>query len=207
MITVLLRGGEDATTSHVTQGSGAARLLGGDPSGFIHNASQANAAEVAFADLALQKTQNPDVKEFARRMSQDHQAANDHLRQVARMRSVAMNNSLDENHKKMMAFYQQLSGTEFDQQYMKDMLKGHLNVIALYEAAAYQPRPPEIKQYAQNTLPMLEQHLDHAVHTAQATGIDQQTIAAILTESPTAVGGTVEDTHEESGGVKTIQQK
>jgi hypothetical protein len=68
-----------------------------------------------------------------------------------------MNDSLDANHQKMLAFCKQLSGTDF--------LKGHVNVIALCEKAAYQPTPPEIKQYAQNTLPMLQQHLSHAVHT------------------------------------------
>ena len=192
--------GEDATTSPTTQGSGAAKLQGTEVTTFIKEASQANTAEVALGQLAERKSQNADVKQFAQMMVKDHRAANEQLRPIAQAHNVAMSDTLDTTHQKKLESLQKLNGTEFDQQFMKDMLKGHQKVIGQFEKAAQQTQALDVKEYAQNTLPTLRNHMHHAKQTAQAVGIDQTTITSILKESSGAMGRPGEDTWKESGG-------
>ncbi|MDF3076445.1 MAG: hypothetical protein K0S09_334 [Sphingobacteriaceae bacterium] len=54
-----------------------------------------------------------------------------------------------------------LSGQQFDQQYMRMMLQDHYQAIALFQSAA-QSDDPQVKSYAQKTLPALQAHLAHA---------------------------------------------
>src|SRR5262245_37859718 len=186
--------GEDSTT----QGSGAAKLEGSAVTTFIKEANNANVGEDALAELALQKSQNGQVKDFAQMMKKDHTAANEKLRPIAEAHGVTMSDELDPMHKKLLDQLQQLSGSEFDQQFMKDMLKGHQVVIGKFEKAAQQTQAPDVKEYAQTTLPTLRQHMSHAKQTASAVGIDQQTISSLTKESK-ATGGTVDESQSESG--------
>lgn len=47
-----------------------------------------------------------------------------------------------------------------------------------------------MKQFAQATLPKLQQHFQHAQTVAKAVGVDQSTISSIVNGTPEAVGGT-----------------
>jgi len=201
LTTGVLYAGEDSMSQPTTQGSGAAKLTAADIDVFIKDASQANFAEVALADLAEHKSQSPEVKEFARMMKKDHSAANEQLRPIAQSHGVKMSDSLDATHKKMYDQLEQLSGTQFDQQFMKDMLKGHEKVIRSFDRAAQQTLSPDVKDYAQATLPTLNQHMHHAKQTAKAVGIDAQTISS-LTKDSHATGGTIDESQKESGVVK-----
>ena len=58
-----------------------------------------------------------------------------------------------------------LSGTEFDKAYMADMVKHHKMDVKEFQKAANDATDPDLKAYAANTLPTLQQHL----HTAETT--------------------------------------
>ena len=178
---------------------GGAKLLGADAAAtFIREAHDINSAEVALGKLAESKSQTADVKEFARMMVKDHSAANDQLLPIAQAHNVTVSDALDSTHEKKLEQLQKLSGTEFDQQFMKDMLKGHQAAIAKFEKAAQQSSASDVKDYAQNTLPTLQKHMTHAKETASVVGIDQQTISSLTKES-SATGGTVDETHRDTG--------
>ena len=193
-----LLAGEDSTTSSTTQGAGAAKLEGTEATTFIREANTANAAEVSLGGLAERKSQSAEVKDFARMMVRDHRAANEQLRPIAQAHGVTLNDSLDATHQKKLDQLEKLTGTEFDQQFMKDMLKGHQAAIAKFEKAAQQSESPDVKEYAETTLPTLRQHMTHAKQTASAVGIDQQTISSLTKESG-AVGGTIDESGRDTG--------
>src|SRR5436190_4777962 len=115
-----LLAGEDSTTSSTTQGAGAAKLEGTEATTFIREANTANAAEVSLGGLAERKSQSAEVKDFARMMVRDHRAANEQLRPIAQAHGVTLNDSLDATHQKKLDQLEKLTGTEFDQQFMKD---------------------------------------------------------------------------------------
>jgi putative membrane protein len=205
---------DSPTTSpaNATKGEGASKLTGNDPTknlpsdlaaatdpaAFVKKAIESNSAEIALAEVAQRKAQSADVKKFAELLRTEHNQANQQLQPLAQARGISINQPLDAKHQKKLDKFQQLSGSEFDKEYVKEMLKSHQKGIALYEKAL-QVQDQEVKQYVQNTLPKLRQHLQHAQHTAQAVGIDQSTITSILREAPDSMGGTADDSEKESG--------
>jgi hypothetical protein len=56
-----------------------------------------------------------------------------------------------------------------------------------------------VKQYAQETLPTLQSHLQHAESAAKAAGVDQSTISSITKDMPAGVGGTSENQQHGQG--------
>lgn len=220
---------ETPASNPTTKGSGAARLSGNSetqPPGskgyessssdmdshsltaksFLKEAVEGNLAEVALAEVAARKAQNPQVKQLAQMLQQDHRKANQQLEPIAQAHGISMNQSLEAKHQKKLDRFQQLSGSEFDKEYTKDMLKDHQKDIAKYERAAQQIQESDVQQYAQTTLPKLRQHLQHAQQAALAAGIDQSTITSILNKSPESVGGTSEQQEKETGSSSSQEQ-
>ena len=69
---------------------------------FVHAAALGGMAEVELGKLAEQKSQNDAVKEFARRMVDDHGKANDRLIGLAKEDGIAVpKDKLDQEHEAM----------------------------------------------------------------------------------------------------------
>jgi putative membrane protein len=64
-----------------------------------------------------------------------------------------------------------LSGKEFDREFMKTMVAEHAKAVSEYERAANQATNPEVKQYASQTLPTLRDHLKLAREVASKVGV------------------------------------
>ena len=194
--------GAGATRLRTTESEGAGAVaLPVSSASFIKEAHEANQTEIALAELAERKSQNSEVKDFAKQMREDHQKADRDLMPVAQAHNVTLDQSLDAKHQKTVDRFQKLSGTEFDKEFMTTMLRDHQKVVNKFDQAARQLPDNDVKQYAQTTLPTLRQHLHHAQTTALAAGVDQATISSIVKESD-AMGGTSDDMQKESGTVQ-----
>lgn len=212
LTTLAINAADTPASSRNAKGSGASKLSGNteeattsrDAESFLREAMEGNVAEVALAEVAEQKSQNPDVKQFAQMIRKDHQEANRQLQPIAQAHGVSMPQSLDSKHQKKRDHFQSLSGSEFDKEYATDMLKDHQKDISRYEKAAQELKETDVQQYAQATLPKLRQHLQHAVHTAQSVGVEQSAISAVLKKTPDAMGGVGEtmEKSSDSGGTQ-----
>lgn len=65
-----------------------------------------------------------------------------------------------------------LSGTEFDRAYAAKMVKAHEMAIHKFEMASAQLQDPELKKYADKTLPVLRSHLRMAEDLVTKVGAD-----------------------------------
>jgi putative membrane protein len=126
---------------------------------FIEKAAQGGVAEVEMGKLAVQKAQSPDVKQFGERMVKDHSAANEKLMKLASDKGVTAANEMDSSTKREYDKLSQLSGTRFDQEYMKAMVSDHEKDVKEFQSEAQSAKDPDLKSFAQNTLPTLEEHL------------------------------------------------
>jgi putative membrane protein len=134
---------------------------------FMKEAAEGGMAEVALGQLAVEKASSSDVKKFGQRMVDDHGKANDDLKQLASQKNVDLPQDLNAKDKATKASLEKLSGQQFDQAYMKDMLKDHKKDIADFRRESRSARDPDVKKFASQTLPTLEEHLKQAESIAQ----------------------------------------
>ena len=141
---------------------------------FVEKASQGGVAEVQLGKLAEQKAQSPEVKKFGARMAKDHTAANDKLSSIASRKGIAAAADMDSSSKREYDRLSKLSGAEFDQEYMKNMVSDHKKDIKEFQSEAKSGKDADIKNFAQSTLPTLEDHLKQA-ESAEAAAKNEKT--------------------------------
>ncbi len=138
------------------------------PQSFASQAAVIGKAEIELGQLAAQKSQDDDVREYAQRMVKDHKAAAAELEKVAKQTNLMLPESLDAEHEALKQKLTGLQGDAFDREYAKAMAKGHDKAVALFEAASQAPQmPAELKQFAASTLPTLKEH-DRMAHSLNA---------------------------------------
>lgn len=138
------------------------------PQSFAQQAAVISQAEIELGQLAAQKSQDDDVREFAQRMVKDHKASSAKLEKVAKQNNLMLPQSLDAEHQAVKQKLSGLQGEAFDREYAKEMAKGHDKAVALFEAASQAPQmPAELKEFAASTLPTLKEHdkLAHSLNT------------------------------------------
>src|SRR3954453_13585946 len=120
------------------------------------------AAEVDFGRLAEGKAQNDAVKEFARRMVQDHTKANGDLANLANAAQIPLPGELDLDHKDMRAKLETAAGAVFDLTYMQGQLVDHQKTVILLQWEIGQGQDAPMQQWAAATLPVVLAHLEMA---------------------------------------------
>jgi putative membrane protein len=134
-------------------------------------AAQAGLAEVAAGKLAASNAANAEVKKFGEHMAQDHAKANDELMQIAQSKSLALPAEPDRSHRRFAKQLQSLPGDKFDRTYMREAgIKDHKAAYALFSNEAKKGKDPELRAFAQKTLPDIQEHLKMAQDLAQLSG-------------------------------------
>jgi putative membrane protein len=130
---------------------------------FMMMAAMGGMAEVEMARLALQKSSNDSVKQYAQKMIDDHTKAGDELKQLASMKGVTLPMQPDAKQMAMMAKMQKLSGAEFDMMYVKEAgVKAHQDMEKLFMKESTGGKDMDAKSWAAKTLPTVRMHLQMA---------------------------------------------
>ena len=125
---------------------------------FLMKAMQGNMAEVQMGELALKRSSNQSVQNFARRMVDEHTIANQQATQVATRKGLTIPKSPDAESVAMMRRLSKMK-TGFDKMYLNHMLMDHKKDVADYSKEAKTGYDDDIKTYATTTLPTLQSHL------------------------------------------------
>jgi predicted outer membrane protein len=141
-------------------GSGAAGTNNSEQ--FLMSAFQDSQAEIALAQLALQKSENQDVMTFAKRMIGDHTLASDEIKRLAQNKNISLPSGLSDEQKAASDKLSNLSGHDFDKAYMDLNVSDHEKAVAAFRTQAEQGSDSEIAALARNDLPILSLHLDLA---------------------------------------------
>jgi putative membrane protein len=136
---------------------------------FVIEAAQGGLAEVQLGQLAARNASSPTVQEYGQRMVTDHTQANNQLQQIVSQKGMTVPTSLDERHQQVIERLSGLSGAEFDRQYMQHMVEDHAKNVAAFQNQAQQGEDSDLKAFAAQTLPTLQEHLQLARSVAEAT--------------------------------------
>ena len=138
---------------------------------FTHKAASGNLAEVAMGELAQERGSRPEVKEFGQRMIEDHSRANEALTAVAEKKGITTPTEPGPEERETMQRLSALNGEEFDRQYARLMVEDHRKDVAMYRAMAESSEDADLKKYASDTLPVLQEHLTLAESMAQEMAV------------------------------------
>jgi len=139
--------------------------------GFMTDAARGGLMEVQLGNMAARSATNNEVKRFGQRVATDHSQASQILRQLASTLNVTLPQELDPEQRNVVSRLQNLTGKEFDREYMKMMVNDHTKDVSEYERAASQATNPEVKLFASQTLPTLRDHLKMARDIAVKLGV------------------------------------
>jgi putative membrane protein len=150
-----------------------------DDQEFVRKALEGGAAEVQMGQLAQQKSQSDDVKQFAQKMVDDHTKLDEQMQPVAQHLGISEPKGPSKKDSKLIAKLESLSGPQFDQEYIKAMLKGHKQDLKDFKDEAQMAADPNVKQVAQQGETVVSQHLQLIEQIAQshniATGQEKET--------------------------------
>jgi putative membrane protein len=130
---------------------------------FMKNAAEAGLAEVEASKLAVTKATNTQVKGFAQQMVDDHTKANDELKALAATKGVELPAEPSMAQRAKLKALQGADGANFDKRYAETFgLKAHEDTVNLFQKQAKKAKDPEVKAWAEKTLPKLQHHLEMA---------------------------------------------
>ncbi len=135
----------------------AADILDHHDHSFVEKAAKSGMEEVSISKVAVDRTQNTAVKEFAQMMVDDHSGANNQLTQLAANKGVTL--PMDKTN---VEKWSTRSLRDFDQEYIDQMIKDHKDAVELFENEAKKGDDVDVKAFAEKTLPTLMAHLDKA---------------------------------------------
>lgn len=117
--------------------------------------------EIQAGQIALDRSKDSAVREFARMMVTDHGKSYARVQDIAKRESVDVS-TLDAKHAQMLAELRGAPLEGFDKAYVGSMVRGHQDAMATIEAVSRKSDDAELKAYAADTLVTVRMHLEHA---------------------------------------------
>ena len=125
---------------------------------FLTTAAQSDFTEIKFSQLALDKGSNPRVKQYAQKMITDHNQLESEMKPFADKFGVTPPTSLDSDHQSKYDALSQMSGADFDKQYMTDMDADHHTSLDLFKQEESSTADPSFKKTVAKGEKVVAQH-------------------------------------------------
>jgi putative membrane protein len=138
---------------------------------FVRKALEGGVAEVQLGQLAQQKSQSDDVKQFGQKMVEDHTQLGDQMKPIAQQLGVKEPKGPSKKDKQLMAKLEGLSGPQFDEAYIQAMVKDHKQDLKEFKDEAQAAQNPNVKQVAQQGAGVISQHLQMIQQIAQSHNV------------------------------------
>lgn len=129
---------------------------------FVQQASIGGMAEVQAGQVAVAQATMPSVKQFGRTMVMQHSKNNQQLMTLAKSRGLSVPSDLDGAHKAEAVALKNTTGTNFDSAYITNQIAGHKAMAQVMKTEIQSGTDPELKSFAEKTLPVVQDHLKMA---------------------------------------------
>ncbi len=137
---------------------------------FAEHAIAGGMMEVQLGKLAQDHAGSQPVRAFGERMVRDHRANTRELIAVAKPLGVTPPTTLPAEQQHQIDKLSALYGPQFDNTYMAMMVQDHQNDIRDYHKEVQDGKNSALRKYAQQTLPILQEHLALAEDLARPQG-------------------------------------
>jgi putative membrane protein len=139
-----------------------ANTLTGADRDFIVKAEKTDIQQRVLGLMAQEKSQNSDIKSYGKMLVKDDNADLEKLVDLMMKDGMGQPKTLPEERNDAVKKMQGLSGAAFDREFLNLMVQDHKKAIAAFKDAVDTSSNAGVRDYAKNTLPMLESHLKDA---------------------------------------------
>lgn len=138
----------------------------------MDKAASSNQFEIESSQLALNKSSSDAVKRLAQTIIDDHQAAGNRLKALARGYGAVPSTQLNAQQQASLKALQGLDGQAFNITYVTQQIAAHNDAINLFKSYSTGANSPTagVRQFASQTVPVLEKHLRSARDIQQGFG-------------------------------------
>ncbi|EQB13409.1 DUF4142 domain-containing protein [Sphingobium lactosutens] len=169
---------ESAAASNATMSGGDAMMTAGndasammpnasvaapaDAAGYVAQAGAADLFEIESSKIALEKSQNKAVRDFAQMMIDQHQKSTANIKAAAEKAGVTVQPpALMANQQQMLEEIKAADAGSFDSVYMRNQRMAHDAALALHQGYARNGDTPALKQTAGAVAKVVQEHIDH----------------------------------------------
>ena len=135
---------------------------------FVLKAAKTDEAEIALSKLALQRSSDPRIKQFAQTMVTDHTKATTMLKPIATGHNVSIPASPGPANDAKYKMLEKKSGKDFDKAYIQTMVVDHQNALQAYQSASGKVQNAELKGFISKVEPVVSHHLQMAQQLSQS---------------------------------------
>ncbi len=133
-----------------------------DQTNFLADAIRGNVSEAKLGQLAAERAQSQQVREYGDMLRKDHTKWLEKASSIAGEIGVHASSEPSAQQNRQFESLQKLSGEEFDTTFLSQMVSNHQSNIAKFSAQADSGSDPEVVALAKETLPTLQAHLERA---------------------------------------------
>lgn len=127
---------------------------------YVLEAGWGGTAEVQLAQLALQKSKNNNVRQYAQQMIREHTPVNQQLIQLATRKGITPPTDVGPKYQALIAKLSQLSGSSFDQAYKNEAgMNLHMEYLAVQRRQSQLGQDPDLRRFAAKNIPAVQKHL------------------------------------------------
>jgi putative membrane protein len=132
---------------------------------FVKEAAAGNMFEMQSSQIAVAKSQG-DVQTFANQMLVDHGKIFGELQKLAQDLKILLPRTMSSSQQNMLDKLRVLNGKDFAHRYVDDQVLVHKQAVSLFQRYAKNGDNDQLKAWANQTLPTLQQHFDMAQNLA-----------------------------------------
>jgi putative membrane protein len=135
---------------------------------FMNTAANVDMIEAHLGQMAEAQGSDAGVKDFAKRLADDHSHAYGQLLDLAKKTGDTIPRGINIQRDHAAAQLEHLQGMRFDRAFVRDEISDHEKALAEFKHEAAHGSNPDVKALASQTIPTLEQHLNTARQLAKS---------------------------------------
>lgn len=159
MVVVLAACNRSSTVEAARDNQPAVSPAGQD---FMMKTARADLSDIDVARLAMKKSENSDVRDYASMIQKDHTTALEDLSDLMKDKNVPVPEKATADARQDLSLMSTLSGAEFDREFINVMVADHQKAVDMSRDQLRIAQDPDLKKYIEDRLPQLEMQLESA---------------------------------------------
>jgi putative membrane protein len=142
--------------------------------GFIREVNSDNIMQIQMAQVALQRSKNSQVRQFAEQIVTDHNRLQNQWTAMASKNGVNLNQNLGPLHKEKVTNLKNASDKNFDQAYLVTLIQQYSDETSYWRKEGRASQSAQVRQMVNAGLPTFERNFNEAKRLGRQLGVDPE---------------------------------